>query len=485
MIHNYYQTCLQRLVTFSFSTTFLSGNTRYDFCQIFPSNSFPLAYTCFADLQMASLVSAVSCQTSSHSFECHSLERMESIIVSLGLNKRPKPMERAIEQWIRQLPLEVATKLVRAIDSDLSQLTLTFMKYDNFLLLNPPKRWILSAPVWKRFLPPLWDHMASTFKVTHVAFNGPIPLDTISNATEMSSANTMRSPTSLQPLYGEFGDPAAKPGLGAFDSTFWASATQYGVKQIWAPLHTMFSRGNISEKERIFRKYARHRDGDHKASVADLYGGIGYFSMFYRKAVSDVVLAWEINPWSVEGFRRGAIANGWGKEVWIVDRGEDPVEKVPALKNHGHFEKGLIVFAESNDFAFERLERIKTKIPPVNHVNCGYLPSSKASWETAAKVLNANGVGWIHVHENDAIKDIDDKRAAIEQYFQRIHSLTHPQGDANGVRCATVHQVKTFAPGVMHCVFDVEFAVESSEETRSTLAKAASGIGEHAKMNAR
>ena len=77
----------------------------------------------------------------------------------------------------------------------------------------------------------------------------------------------------------------------------------------------MFSRGNIAEKTRILRletlKPERLGASVEETSAVDLYAGIGYFAFSFAKAGVGTVLCWEINPWSVEGFKRGAGRNKW------------------------------------------------------------------------------------------------------------------------------------------------------------------------------
>src|SRR5690606_6675835 len=54
----------------------------------------------------------------------------------------------------------------------------------------------------------------------------------------------------------------------------------------------------------------------HGKWAVDLYAGIGYFAFSYAR-LGLRVLCWEVNPWSVEGLRRGAEANGFGVRVMM------------------------------------------------------------------------------------------------------------------------------------------------------------------------
>ena len=259
----------------------------------------------------------------------------------------------------------------------------------------------------------------------------------------------------------------------------------------------MFSRGNISEKARILKLASTAtshkvindsgrpesaigegreigRKGE-KCTAIDLYAGIGYFVFSYAKSETVArVLGWELNGWSVEGLRRGAGVNGWG--VRVVDgphqADDDDNEKGEEPYSTDGNEK-IIVFKEDNIHAPKRIERLRDRLPAVRHVNCGLLPTSRASWAVAVRVLDPVGGGWIHAHENIAVKDIEGTTDEIVDVFTRLvnvndldnradderESGNHPhaqqQRQWREVRCQHVERVKTYAPGVMHCVVDI------------------------------
>ena len=314
----------------------------------------------------------------------------------------------------------------------------------------------------------LYEMLCEELKVTHVALNAPIPANLVEKSkvegimrsqhqldnVDPPPLNILRSPTGLIPLYGDFG-PALSvnhtPIVADFQSALWCTARQNGIFQTWAPRYTMFSRGNVKEKARILELDSlteqRLQRKIQEVSAADLYSGIGYFAFSYAKAGVGKVLCWEMNPWSVEGLRRGAEANKW--HVYIIRSG-DPVQ-VEKYEN-----ARIVVFEESNEYAAGRIESIRDKIPAVKHVNCGYLPSSKDSWETAVQVLDSSG-GWIHAHENIAKKDIESRTAEIVDIFR---GLARKRFEAK-VECEHVELVKSYAPGVMHCVLDIAISPAS------------------------
>ncbi|AEO71177.1 uncharacterized protein THITE_50004 [Thermothielavioides terrestris NRRL 8126] len=291
--------------------------------------------------------------------------------------------------------------------------------------------------------------------------------------------NILRSPTHLRPLHGCFGPPppppppplrssradANPPPLPAdFAAALWVSTTQNGLRQVWAPRHTMFSRGNVKEKARILGTGV----GSRSKWAVDLYAGIGYFAFSYAR-LGLRVLCWELNPWSVEGLRRGAEANGFSVRIvrapppWDGD-GDGDLDLVALL---GEEEDGeapqIVVFLEDNRLAAGRIRRARAAGVrlEVVHVNCGFLPSSEGVWRDAWEIQTGGGgscagagegVGWLHLHENVGAADIERRKADVQGLFDRWK-----QQDGNGSTATVEHVelVKTYAPGVWHCVFDV------------------------------
>ena len=287
--------------------------------------------------------------------------------------------------------------------------------------------------------------------LTHLAVNSGIPLHKDSDAGEDESGeNILRTPSGLVMLHGDFGpalSPDEKPSDEDFEKAFWVSTKQNGITQAWAPRYTMFSRGNVKEKARLLDfhsstslKLRRMGKSDVvKSTAIDLYAGIGYFVFCYVKMGMARVIGWELNPWSVEGLRRGAISNGWS--IKVLNAGENL--EIGSEK--------IIIVLEDNREAMRRLGRIASEeLGIVRHVNCGLLPTSEMSWEMALGLLS--GVGWLHLHENVGVQEIPARRIAIEEQFW---GWLDKLGDSRYLTVEHVELVKTFAPGVWHCVFDV------------------------------
>lgn len=384
------------------------------------------------------------------------LKASENIDFSMNL------LARTIGHWLHQLPPEQSTWPL-AGENVLSH-SWTYMIYPPLLLLPPSTLanlksiFALKSQSLPQDLSSLWQLLSKEFKTSHIALNGTIPASASSEASFPSPghpvANILRSPTGLVPLYGDFG-PALSlshiPTVPDFSSAFWCTARQNNIFQTWAPRYTMFSRGNISEKARILslQEFTEDQLGSQpeETSAVDLYAGIGYFAFSYAKAGIGKVLCWEINPWSIEGLRRGAKRNGW--EVKVIEDGQ-------AFNEVVNEKQRLVVFSESNEMAATRIAAMRDSIPPIRHVNCGLLPSSKDSWEVAVRVLDPIG-GWIHAHENIAKADIKNRKAEVVEIFKCL--VKEARGQRLEVqwevKCQHVEQVKSYAPGIVHCVLDV------------------------------
>ena len=207
----------------------------------------------------------------------------------------------------------------------------------------------------------------------------------------------------------------------------------------------MFSRGNIKEKARLLDFHAsdakiesRRMENWGSPTAIDLYAGIGYF-VFSYVTLGMRVAGWELNPWSVEGLRRGAVANGWS--VRVVRPGE-------TFEDAG---ERIVIFLEDNKQALSRRQELGTALlEDVRHVNCGLLPSSEDSWIAALELLSSHS--WLHMHENVGVNDTQLRRLEIEGM---CNEWLVQKGDERGATVEHVELVKTFAPGVWHCVFDV------------------------------
>ncbi|KXT09507.1 hypothetical protein AC579_7188 [Pseudocercospora musae] len=364
-------------------------------------------------------------------------------------------MDRAVSAWLAE------TSLPADGPSITKTLNKSYTLYGCMLLL-PPTAFV--GPEWKALHShlnddihkPLYLHICKHLKVTHIALNKPIPLN--NSAAESGDENILRSPTNFTPLHGDFGPTACNQPPSQFDleAAFWVTAKQNGIFQIWAPRWTMFSRGNISEKARlltlpsVLQAVEQGRETRKGCAAVDLYAGIGYFAFSYVKAGVQTVLCWDLNPWSCEGLRRGARKNKWATESFTG--GEEALLK-------SEVEVEFLVFNETNEFAPGRIERLRNILPPIRHVNCGMLPSSRASLQLAAKVLDPEMGGWVHWHENFLVEEIEKK---AEETRKELEGVLKEMECGVDVELEYVNRLKNYSPGVMHCVLDIAVLPKNS-----------------------
>ncbi|KPI39010.1 tRNA wybutosine-synthesizing protein 2 [Cyphellophora attinorum] len=248
--------------------------------------------------------------------------------------------------------------------------------------------------------------------VTHIALNGPVREVISIGGNQLP--NMMRSPTAFCPVYGDWGPTLiqqAGPTAQDFEQAFWISTKQdHGVTQTWAPRWTMFSQGNLSEKKRILGTAGRdYFEGQNEADiermeVLDMYVGIGYFALCYLARGVSRVWGWDLNGWSIEGLRRGCVANGW--RCLVVEVSDDgkgmapPAEElVRLLQNENDLpldqRTRCIAFRGNNEHAAaivgaideeRRRQDSVTQLLRFDHVNLGLLPDSRPSWSTAMEL---------------------------------------------------------------------------------------------------
>lgn len=409
--------------------------------------------------------------------------------------KPPNPISAAVKEWLVAQPPHLH---LPAIESTAAEA----------LIAEAPKRWVtyepmvllpsgsFTSPRWQETLAELSDECRDDLwrrilhrvgsktaeKTTHLAANDGIPLtvtaaqprpeDAAQTHEPHDQENILRSPVGLRILYGDFGPDTVQSHAVSdedFDAALWASTKQNGIRQTWAPRWTMFSRGNVKEKARLLAFHEQQqqqleaRPAPRGAWAVDLYAGIGYFVFSYAR-LGLRVLCWELNPWSVEGLRRGARANGWS--VRIVRGGELARPTRELVQDRGDGEEDgadIVVFLEDNQHAARRVAELRSHGLglPVAHVNCGLLPRSDGSWEAARDILLGGGQeGWAHLHENVGARDVDRRKHEIQSLFDELDGR---DGASPTAKVEHVELVKTFAPDVWHCVFDV-YITRSSDK---------------------
>ncbi|OIW27728.1 hypothetical protein CONLIGDRAFT_448286 [Coniochaeta ligniaria NRRL 30616] len=412
--------------------------------------------------------------------------------------KRPNPISTAITKWLASLPQPTIDSITQYLDASPGQSQREDLA--RTLVLSAPKGWVVYHPLLLfpagSFAGPAWDGVlgdeatvaalwvavlrevgAATGGegrgLTHVGVNEGIPPAVATGEGEGKEDNVVRRPEGLRMLYGDFGPlvRGARPSERDFEEAFWVTTRQNGIAQTWAPRYTMFSRGNVKEKARLLGfHHAREGEGERRRVregwAVDLYAGIGYFAFSYAK-MGMRVLCWEVNPWSVEALRRGAGMNGWGVKVV---QGSELERDTGEVVFGGGGEERIVVFLEDNRRAGLRVEQLRGRRGAADrgrreeldvvHVNCGLLPYSTATWKDALAVVGPAAHGWLHLHENVGVADIDSRQEEIDGIFD---GWVGDEGRGREAVVEHVERVKTYAPGVWHCVFDVHVTAPKTE----------------------
>lgn len=438
--------------------------------------------------------------------------------------KHPNPIEAALIAWWATLPLPLRERHAQDRDQLVAQAPKRWTAYEPMALLPTGA---FGSTAWRAILEGgeeegeegeehvnrLWRGILSEISkkqkappLTHLAINEGIPLHHhhhhsdpnaggAQEANNKGNSNILRSPSGLRMLYGDFGPSTilssdgggggdgSGPSAADFAAAFWVSTRQNGIFQTWAPRWTMFSRGNVKEKARLLDFHnsssqpssLEHRTREvpaarlrQRACAVDLYAGIGYFVFSYAR-LGMRVLCWELNPWSVEGLRRGAKGNGWsvrvvqGEELLSAASSSFSTSTSTSMDEILKGGEQIVVFLEDNANAAGRVAALQRggggdggETRPsldVLHVNCGLLPASDASWKGAWDIVGqTEQPSWLHLHENVGVADIERRKGEIERWFRE---LAERDGGHKAVYVDHVEQVKTFAPGVWHCVFDL------------------------------
>ena len=336
--------------------------------------------------------------------------------------------------------------------------------------------------------------------LTHVAENAPIP----------DKLDILRLPSRLIPLYpfdkAAFGDSSGNdsdaPTSNDKDTGFWCTTTQNGIKQTWAPMHTMFSRGNIKEKARVLA-FAKANDNGNGtlnpiATAVDLYAGIGYFTFSYAASKRfKSVLCWELNPWSIRGLVKGTKLNKWDvlevtTTTSVLEKPSGPNETQTVGSNDWaskvQYHDGsampttlsstppcVVVFNEDNVNALERIKQATlcqqastsssttTKLRPyITHINMGLLPNAHLAFSTAIEIslYSAAPAVYLHIHENVAVDGFDSWISTTTSVLQSLVDGSSDIPTAN-VTFKHLEKIKTYAPGVWHICGDFVVITES------------------------
>ncbi|KAF9320758.1 hypothetical protein BG003_004972 [Podila horticola] len=260
----------------------------------------------------------------------------------------------------------------------------------------------------------------------------------------------------------------AEPTPENFGSAYWAMTCQNQVWYSWAPMFTMFSAGNITEKERV--AHSRQIFDARDKVVVDLYAGIGYFTLVYLlHAGAKTVHACEWNPWSVEGLARGADRNGirWSKVSSLEDvsvsksrkvdpeNGQESTVSKQALRTSKKSSKPAPPLGSLVIYPGDNAQWISCFENQAHHVNLGLIPSAELGWVLGVRALCPKEGGYLHVHHNIRVGEEESFKAyllqSLEQQFAEWKA-----GQVWELHIRHMENIKSFAPLVFHYVADVE-----------------------------
>ena len=201
----------------------------------------------------------------------------------------------------------------------------------------------------------------------------------------------------------------------------WVEFSDYGVHFGFDASKVMFSSGNVTE---------RHRIGsiDMKGeTVVDAYAGAGYYTLpMLVRSQADHVHACEMNPASIEGLKWAAAKNG--------------------------VEGQLSVHMGDNQATLPNLVGV------ADRCHLGLLPSSEAVWQHALACLKPTG-GWLHLHMNVGKEKV---QSWSDETVQKLDKMARVLGRDWSIEAKHIERVKSYSPGVIHVVLDLQCVPERS-----------------------
>ena len=202
----------------------------------------------------------------------------------------------------------------------------------------------------------------------------------------------------------------------------WVEFSDYGVHFGFDASKVMFSSGNVTE---------RHRMGsiDMKGeTVVDAYAGAGYYTLpMLVRSQAVRVHACEMNPASIEGLRWAASKNGVGARLTVHEG--DNQTTMPGLAG------------------------------VADRCHLGLLPSSEAVWQHALACLKPSG-GWLHIHMNVEKEKV---QAWSDETVHALKQFAQDSGRNWSIEAKHIERVKSYSPGVLHVVLDVQCLPNRSE----------------------
>lgn len=202
----------------------------------------------------------------------------------------------------------------------------------------------------------------------------------------------------------------------------WVEFSDYGVHFGFDASKVMFSSGNVTERHRIG---SMDMEGE---TVVDAYAGAGYYTLpMLVRSQAVRVHACEMNPASIEGLKWAASKNGVGARLTVHEG--DNQTTMPGLAG------------------------------VADRCHLGLLPSSEAVWQHALACLKPSG-GWLHIHMNVEKEKV---QAWSDETVHTLKQFAQDSGRNWSIEAKHIERVKSYSPGVLHVVLDVQCVPNRSE----------------------
>jgi tRNA wybutosine-synthesizing protein 2 len=205
----------------------------------------------------------------------------------------------------------------------------------------------------------------------------------------------------------------------------------------------MFSKGNTLERGRLAGIVKKDE------TVADMFAGIGYFSIPVAKAGAKKVYALEINPAAFGYLEQNIKLNNLGNvEAFNCDN------RKPPEKLHGVADRVLMGYLSGRGGATEF--RKNSVRPDSMRIGGGSSLSGTDKFLDAAVWFLKPAGGVIHFHDVYRDSDLWGRPVSILSAYAKKHGMK--------MSVLEKHIVKQYAPRMQHVVVDAEFKPERKED---------------------
>jgi tRNA wybutosine-synthesizing protein 3 len=209
--------------------------------------------------------------------------------------------------------------------------------------------------------------------------------------------------------------PYGQPQETGPSSVGWVTVTENSVQYSFDITRVMFCSGNITEKIRMSKELCAGQ------TIVDLYCGIGYYTL----------------PFLIHGNAAYVHACEWNSNSVLA--------LTENFKNNRIHSSRYSIYENDNRITAPTLRNV------ADRVCLGLLPSSEQGWPLAAIVLKPSG-GILHVHENVNDNNIEN---FSEYLLIMLGKFFHNEGKNFNFKIIKTEKVKSYAPHVLHIVFDV------------------------------